>query len=169
MARLRVGLFVTGVALAYITTAIAHPHINKSVTAKLPAGAEATVSYNTVPSNESHTERAAVGAFLSPRGPKLKVSAEIKAGSAAIAPGEYTVGAIKNGAKDYTMALYPGALSRGMTPDMSKMIKLDSQLLTTHGKSDHLTIDISPGAGKFEGKIVLIIHFGTLYLEGALS
>jgi hypothetical protein len=155
--------------LVFITGAFAHPHINKSITAKLPSGTEATVTYNTVPSNETHTQTAAVGSFLNPRSPKLKLSAEVKAGSVTIAAGEYTLGAIKNGDKDFTMALFPGPIARGSAPDMSKMIKLDSQLITTHGKAEHLTIDISPGVGKFEGKVVLIIHFGTLYLEGALS
>ena len=38
--------------------ALAHPHFNKNVTAKLPSGAEATVSYNTTPSNLTHAESA---------------------------------------------------------------------------------------------------------------
>ena len=34
---------------------------------------------------------------------------------------------------------------------------------------DGVMIDISPGAGKFEGKAVLTLHFGTLFLAGVLS
>jgi hypothetical protein len=165
----RMLLFGLGLVLAIGTGVIAHPHISKSVTAKLPSGAEASITYVTVPTNETHTQKAAVGSFLNPRGPKLKLSAEVKAGSVTIAPGEYTIGAIKSGDKDFTMALFPGTIARGAAPDMSKMIKLESQLITTHGKAEHLIIDISPGVGKFEGKVVLILHFGTLFLEGALS
>ena len=154
--------------LAATTWMAAHPHINKSITAKL-TGAEATVTYNTVPANEDRVKKAAAGEFLNPRNPKLKLSAEVKAGNVTIPAGEYTVGVIKNSDKDFTMALYPGTPPRGGAPDMSKMIKLASQFDTAHGKAEHLTIDISPGTGKFEGKVVLILHFGTLFLEGALS
>jgi len=169
MKKLAVLSLTLGLAIAGATWVGAHPHINKSVTAKLPSGADATVTYVTVPSNEDYATRAAAGAFLNARGPRLKLSAEVKAGNVTIPAGEYTIGAIKNGDKDFTMALYPGAVQRGVAPDMSKMVKLESQLNTTHGKAEHLTIDISPGSGKFEGKVVLIMHFGTLFLEGALS
>lgn len=168
MKKLLILSLALGLVLAGAIWLVAHPHINKSVTAKL-AGSEATVTYNTVPANEAHVKKAAAGAFLNPRSPKLKLSAEVKAGSVAIPAGEYTLGVIKNGDNDFTMALYPGALARGSAPDMSKMLKLDSQFDTTHGKSEHLSIDISPGTGKFAGKVVLILHFGTLFLEGALS
>jgi hypothetical protein len=32
-----------------------------------------------------------------------------------------------------------------------------------------MLVDISPGHGKLEGKAVLTLHFGSLYLAGALS
>jgi N-acetylmuramoyl-L-alanine amidase len=67
------------------------------------------------------------------------------------------------------MALYPGALARGTEPDMSKIIKLDSQFTNSHGTSEHMTIYITPGHGKQDGKAVLLLHFGTLYLAGSLS
>jgi ABC-type Fe3+-hydroxamate transport system substrate-binding protein len=168
MKKLLILSLALSLVLAGVTWVVAHPHINKSVTAKL-TGAEATVTYNTVPANEERVKKAAVGDFLNPRSPKLKLSAEVKAGSVTIPAGDYTVGAIKNGDKDFTLALYPGTPPRGGAPDMSKMIKLDSQFDTAHGKAEHLTIDISPGTGKLEGKVVLILHFGTLFLEGALS
>ena len=158
-----------GLVLAGATWMAAHPHINKSVTAKLPGGVDATVTFNTVPANEAHVKKAAAGEFLNPRSPKLKISADVKAGSVSLAAGEYTMGVIKNGDKDFTMALFPGAIARGTAPDMSKMIKLDSQFDSAHGTAEHLTIDISPGTGKFEGKVVLILHFGTLFLQGVLS
>lgn len=168
MKKLWILLLALGLVLAATTWMTAHPHINKSITAKL-TGAEATVTYNTVPANEDRVKKAAVGEFLNPRNPKLKLSAEVKAGSVTMAAGEYTIGVIKNGDKDFTLALYPGTPARGSAPDMAKMLKLDSQLDTTHGNAEHLTIDIAPGTGKLKGKVVLLVHYGTLFLEGALS
>ena len=148
---------------------LAHPHITKSVSAKLPSGADASVTYTTVPANEDYAKKAAAGSFLTPRRPKLKLMAEVKAGNITLAAGDYTIGAIKNGEKDFIMALFPGETPRTGAPDMSKVIKLDSQFDTAHGKAEHLNVDIMPGSGKFEGKVVLTLHFGTLFLEGALS
>jgi hypothetical protein len=162
---LALGLILMGAPMV-----VSHPHITKSITAKLPAGAEVTITYNTTPANESHAKSAAVGSFLTPRRPKLKVSAEIKAGGATIPAGEYTLGVVKNGDNDFTMALYAGDPPRGgAAPDATKMIKLDSRFDTAHGKAEHMLIDLQPGAGKMEGKLVLTLHFGTLFLEGAVS
>jgi hypothetical protein len=158
------GLLLLGVSLAP-----AHPHFNKSVTAKLPAGADVTITYNTTPSNETHAANASVGTFVTPRRPKLKLSADITAGGVAIAAGEYTIGVIKNSDNDWTMALYPGDMPRGAAPDMSKVIKLTSTFSKAHGTAAHMLIDITPGSGKLEGKAVLTLHFGSLFLEGALS
>jgi hypothetical protein len=146
----------------------AHPHFRKSVAVKL-GSVDATVTYQTVPSNEMHAQNAKVGAFVTPRAPRLTLSGEVKAGAITLPAGEYTIGVIKNSQKDWTMALYPGQLARGTEPDMSKMIKLDSVFSTTHGTAEHLLIDIAPGHGKLYGKAVLLLHFGTLYLAGALS
>ena len=150
------------------TSLLAHPHFRKSVTVKL-GNVDATVTYQTVPSNELHAQNAKVGAFVTPRAPRLTLSGELKAGAVTLPAGEYTIGVIKNGDKDWTMALYPGQLARGSEPDMSKMIRLDSLFSTTHGTAEHMAIDITPGHGKHEGKAVLVLHFGTLYLAGALS
>ena len=149
--------------------ALAHPHFNKTVTAKLPSGAEATVSYNTTPSNLSHAESAAAGTFVTPRGPKLKLSAAASSGGTELPAGEYTIGVIKNGSGDWTMALYKGGLGRGETPAEANIIKLDSMYSSSSGNADHMLIDITPGHGKFEGKAVLTLHFGTMFLSGALS
>jgi hypothetical protein len=67
------------------------------------------------------------------------------------------------------MALYPGAVERGATPDPAKVIKLDSAYSTAEGKAEHMLIDITPGGGKFEGKAVLTLHFGSMFLSAALS
>jgi len=162
-------LSVIGVLLIFVASALTHPHFNKTITVKLPSGAEAVIVYNTTPSNETHVTGAAVGAFLNPRSPRLKLSAEIKAGDVTIPAGDYIIGAIKNGDNDFTMALYPGSIPRGQTPDMSKMIKLESMYSGSAGEAPHMLIDISPGSGKFEGKAVLTLHFGKLFLAGALS
>jgi hypothetical protein len=151
------------------SAALAHPHFNKTITAALPGGAEATLTYNTTPANEAHAESAKVGEFVTPRRPSLKLSAEVKAGSATLPAGEYTVGVIKNGPNDWVMALYKGGLARGATPDMANVIKLESAYSANAGTAEHMLIDITPGKGKFEGKAVLTLHFGKLFLEGALS
>ncbi len=148
---------------------VAHPHFNKTVTAKLPNGVDATITYNTTPANETHAANAAVGAFVTPRRPMLKLSGEVKAGAVTIPAGDYTIGVIKNSDQDWTMALYPGQIPRGEEPDMSKMIKLESAFSTAAGKAEHMLIDITPGSGKFEGRAVLTLHFGSLFLAGAIS
>jgi len=160
------------VTLTLLTAAaaIAHPHFNKTVTAKLPSGVDATITYNTTPANEIRATEAAVGTFVTPRRPTLKLSGEIKAGAVTVPAGEYTIGVIKNSANDWTMALYPGAPPRPPeVTDVAKTIKLESAFFTDHGTAEHMLIDISPGAGKFEGRAVLTLHFGHLFLAGALS
>ena len=157
------------VALMGASAALAHPHFNKTVTARLPSGVDVSVSYNTTPANEIHAAQAAVGAFVTPRRPMLKLSGEVKAGAVTIPAGEYTVGVIKNSDKDWTMALHPGAVARGETPDVKKTIKLESAFSSTHGSAEHMLVDITPGDGKLEGRAVLTLHFGTLFLAGALS
>jgi len=156
------------VLLTGVTFVLAHPHFNKTLTVKLPSGAEATVTYNTIPGNEMHPNKATVGQFVTPRQPRLKLSAEIKAGSVVVPAGEYVIGAVKNGDKDWTMGLYPGTIARGAAPEMAKVIKLESSF-SSEGKADHLLIDITPGAGKLAGRAVLTLHFGTMFLAGALS
>ena len=148
---------------------LAHPHFNKTITVALPGGGEATIIYNTTPANELRAAKVAVGEFVTPRQPRLKLSTEIKAGTVTIPAGEYIIGVIKNGEKDWTMALYPGQIARGEKPDVSKVIKLDSVYSESEGKAPHMLIDISPGSGKFEGKAVLTLHFGSLFLAGAIS
>jgi len=148
---------------------LAHPHFNKTVTAKLPSGGEATIAYNTTPANLTHAEEAAVGAFVTPRRPSLELSMAASSGGTEIPAGKYTIGVIKNGADDWTMALYKGELNRGDTPDMANVIKLDSMYSSSMGSADHMLIDITPGSGKFEGKAVLTLHFGTMFLAAALS
>jgi hypothetical protein len=151
------------------STALAHPHFKKTVTATLPQGVEAKIVYGTTPANEARAASAAVGEFVTPRGPVLELSGEVKAGSATLAAGEYTIGVIKNGEDDWTLALYPGRLGRGDTPDAAKVIRLDSMFSAEEGTAAHMLLDITPGSGKFEGKAVLTLHFGSLFLAGALS
>jgi hypothetical protein len=147
----------------------AHPHFNKTITAKLPSGADVTITYNTTPSNEMHAKNAKVGEFVTPRQPKLKLSAEVKSGAQSIPAGEYTIGVVKVNDKDWTMALFPGAVARGAAVDMAKVIKLDSMLEPGKGTAEHMLVDLTPGHGKFEGKAVLTLHFGTLFLSGLLG
>ena len=152
------------------TYASAHPHFNKTITADLPGGVQAVITYNTTPSNETRATSAAVGVFTTPRAPKLKLSADLKAGEKVLlAAGEYVIGVIKNSETDWTMALYAGTLARGAAPDPTKVIKLESVFDPKIAPANHMLIDITPGHGKFEGKAVLTLHFGTLFLSGLLG
>lgn len=157
-------LVVLGAVLAH-----AHPHFNKTVTARLPQGVDATITYNTTPANEVRAAEAPVGSFVTPRRPLLKLSGALETGSVAVPAGDYTIGVIKNGEKDWTMALYPGALGRADKPDVAKAIKLESSFSSDHGVAEHMLIDITPGAAKLEGRAVLTLHFGSLFLSGVLS
>ena len=53
--------------------------------------------------------------------------------------------------------------------DVTKAIKLESEFRAAAGPAEHMLIDITPGSGKLEGRAVLTLHFGTLFLAGALS
>jgi hypothetical protein len=150
-------------------TAFAHPHFPKTITAKLPSGVEITISYQTTPANEMQAQNVKPGEFVSPRRPTLKLSAELKTATATIPAGDYTIGVIKNGEKDWTMALYAGVPARGETPDPAKILKLDSDFAADKGTAEHMLIDLTPGHGKFEGRAVLTLHFGALFLSGALT
>jgi len=151
------------------SVALAHPHFNKTVTATLGPSVEVTITYNTTPANETHAQNAKVGDFVTPRRPVLKLSGELKTEKATLPAGEYTIGVIKNAEKDWTLALYPGRLQRGDTPDPAKAIRLDSMFSADHGTAEHMLIDVTPGHGKFEGKAVLTLHFGSLFLAAALA
>jgi len=159
-----------GIVLGLVASvALAHPHFNKTVTATLSPGVDVTITYNTTPANETHAQTAKVGDFVTPRRPVLKLSAELKTEKATLPAGEYTVGVVKNAEKDWTLALYPGRLQRGDTPDSAKAIRLESMFSADHGTADHMLIDVTPGHGKFEGKAVLTLHFGSLFLAGVLA
>ena len=159
-----------GIALSLVASvALAHPHFNKTVTATLAPGVEVTITYNTTPANETHAQNAKVGEFVTPRRPVLKLSSELKAGATTLPAGEYTIGVIKNAEKDWTLALYPGRLQRADVPDSAKAIRLESMFSADHGTAEHMLIDITPGHGKFEGKAVLTLHFGSLFLAGVLA
>ena len=160
-------LLAAGLALVAVP-ALAHPHFGKSITAKLP-GVEVTITYDTTPANEARAQAAKVGEFVTPRRPMLKLSGELKTGKATIPAGEYTIGVIKLGDKEWTMALYPGRLARTDTPDAAKAIRLESRFSSAHGSAEHMLIDVTPGEGTFENKAVLTLHFGTLHLAGVLA
>ena len=162
-------LSTTTAATLAAVVALAHPHLNKTVTATLPQGLEVTITYNTTPANELHAQNAKVGEFVTPRRPVLKLSAELKTEKLTLAAGEYTIGVVKNGEADWTLALYPGRLQRDEKPDASKVLKLESMFETGKGTAEHMLIDVTPGHGKFEGKAVLTLHFGTLFLAGLLG
>lgn len=161
--------FLALVVVLAPSLATAHPHFNKTITCQLPGGAEAVITYNTTPANEQNAEKAAVGTFVTPRRPSLKLSAEVTAGAVKIPAGEYTIGVVKTSATEWTMALYKGGLARGAEPDMAQVLKLESSYSANAGTASHMLIDITPGHGKFEGKAVLTLHFGSMFLEGALS
>jgi len=151
------------------TLVMAHPHFEKKVTALLPSDVEASVAYETLPSNETYTDQAEIGSIIIPRRAAFILAGDITAGSVSLTAGDYTIGVIKNSADNWGMVLLSGRLSYGDTPDLSNPIKLDSHYSTTKEGSAHLRIDIVPGHGDFEGKPVLSIAFGSMILEAALS
>lgn len=161
-------LAIFGLLLGTASLLWAHPHFPKEVTTDLPGGAKATISYTTVPSNESHAANAAVGSFVTPRGPRINFSADVKSGSTTIAAGEYTIGVIKDGDDAWTLALHPGRVNRRSPADPAKLIKLDSEFRRA-GNVEHLSVDIVPGHGRLEGKTVLSLAFGTMVCEGTLE
>ena len=162
-------LIAAAVVMLASALVVAHPHFSKTITAKLPSGVEVSITYQTTPANEMQAKNMAVGSFQSPRRPQLKLSADAKAGSATIPAGQYLIGVIKNSDADFTMALAPADTPRNAQPDAAKLIKLESMYSGSAGKADHMLIDIVPGAGKFEGRAVLTIHFGSMFLAGAVS
>ena len=158
------------VAASLLATAVAaHPHFNKTISVTLPGGGEVKISYNTTPANEARAESAAVGAFVTPRGPRIELTGDLSAGDRTLPAGTYTIGVVKNAEDDWTMALYPGTLARGAQPEADKLIKLESVYSKDHGTAEHMLIDVTPGSGKLEGKVVLTLHFGSLFLAGVLS
>jgi len=167
--------FVTIVACMFLLGAamvLAHPHFRKVLKLTLPGGQEATITYDTLPANEANATlmKAAPGDLLIPgHNPRIAFAAEVKAGNVTIPAGEYLIGAVKNGDNDWTMALYPTPLGRGQKPDPAKMIKLESVFVKLQDKAEHMLIDVSPGIQKLQGKAMLTIHFGSLFLGGALS
>ena len=98
----------------------------------------------------------------------LKVSASLKAGSVSIPAGTYQVGAVKKG-DGWTMVLYPGEVGNGEQPDLSRAIRLDSQFDASGDPVEHLVVDLGPGWGSSEGKAVVLMGFGNLWLDGVLS
>ncbi len=162
-------LTLTCLLVLVAASLIAHPHFQKTMEATLPGDIKVSLSFYTVPANETHAENAAVGAFLSPGMPTIEIATATKSGSVSIPAGKYTVGAIKNSMTDWTMALSPGQLGRGETPDMSKLIKLESMFVKSAEGAPHLVVDVGAGHGKLDGKATLFIGFGSLFLSGAIS
>lgn len=149
------------------TALMAHPHLAKTVETKI-GDVTVKLQYFTAPANLEHVNGVETGAF-NPSFGQLELSGDLSAGDATIPAGQYQIGAIKNGDKDWTLALYPGARQRGQEYDMSKLIKLQSSFSDSEGDSGHVYFDILPGHGDMQGKAVLIWHFGSLHLSGALS
>lgn len=159
--------FVILCLLATVSLVLAHPHFRKTVSTKVGEN-DVQISYTTTPANMDRLSGVVTGAF-NPGYGTLSLSADHSVGGTTLKAGEYTIGAIKNGEDDWTMALHEGRIPRGQQPDMSKVIKLDSMFSKSEGTAHHVFFDIMPGHGKFEGKTVLIWHFGELFLAGSLD
>ncbi len=153
--------------LAMASLVMAHPHFQKTVTTKI-GEIEVKITYTTTPANMERIKDVQVGAYNAGYG-TLTLAADLTVSSTTVKAGDYTIGAIMNGTDDWTMALYQGKVPRGETPDMSKVIKLNSMFSNSQGTADHVFFDIMPGHGLFEGKTVLIWHFGSLYLAGLVN
>lgn len=157
------GLFLTGTAAQ-----TAHPHLNKTITTSLHGPVEVSVSYQTASAREIDPDASPVGRFINPWAPILSLSEAVNSGSTNIPSGRYTIGLIKYGPGDWTMALHPGRLRQREVDVTPRLILLDTVFSDSNGSSDHLVIDFSPGTGRFEGKVVLTFHLGTLFLAAEL-
>lgn len=155
-------------ALALSALAFAHPHFNKTVSTTIN-DVEVSVSYNSTDANMERVAAVEAGTFVTPRGPRLNVSADVMAGGMTIGAGEHTIGIVKGDDGSWTMALHEGTIPRGEMPDMSKVMKLDSRFSDQMGTADHMLIDITAGTGDFAGKPVLTIHFGNMFLQAAIG
>jgi hypothetical protein len=67
------------------------------------------------------------------------------------------------------MALCPGRVRVGETPDASRLVRLASRFVRAADAVEHIVLDISPGEGTFKGRAVVTIRFGAFRLEGALD
>ncbi len=162
-------VLILSVVMLTATALVAHPHFQKTTTAKLSEDVEVSISFFTVPANMEHVAKIGNGEFVSPGLPKFETGTAITAGGASVPAGTYTVGIIKNGADDWTMVLSPGELAFGDSPDMSKLIKLDSMFTEGNDPTGHLVVDVFPGEGKFEDKAVILIGFGTMWVHGLIQ
>jgi len=161
---LLLGLFLTGSAAV-----VDHPHFGKTVTASLPGPVELSVRYSTVPAQEVDTEGAPLGKFLNPRAPILQLSETVSSGSTEIPSGSYTIGLIKKGSGDWTLALHPGRLRQKEVAVTPTIILLNTLSSRSSGRAEHLVMDFNPGTGRFEGKVVLTLHWGTLFLAAEIG
>jgi hypothetical protein len=146
---------------------IAHPHLQKSIDVKI-GDVETKLSFYTSPANPEHVKNAEIGKF-STGFARLSLAGNLTVGGTTIPAGDYTVGAIRNGERDWTMVLLPGKLGYNDTPDVSKVIKLKSEFSSSEGTAGHVDYNISPGHGAMTGRAVLVWRYGSLYLAGALS
>ena len=146
---------------------IAHPHLQKSIDVKI-GDVETKLSFYTSPANPEHVKNAEIGKF-STGSARLSLAGNLTVGGTTIPAGDYTVGAIRNGERDWTMVLLPGKLGYNDTPDVSKVIKLKSEFSSSEGTAGHVDYNISPGHGAMTGRAVLVWRYGSLYLAGALS
>jgi len=162
-------VLILSVVMLTATALVAHPHFQKTTTAKLSEDVEVSISFFTVPANMENVAKIGDGEFVSPGLPRFEIGTAITAGGASVPAGTYTVGIVKNGADDWTMVLSPGELAFGDSPDMSKLIKLDSMFATGNDPTGHLVVDIFPGEGKFEGKAVVLIGYDTMWVHGLIQ
>ena len=157
------------VVLLTATALIAHPHFQKTTSAKISEELELSLSFFTVPANMEHVAKIGVGEFASPGLPKFKASSAVMAGSANIPAGTYTVGVVKKSDSDWQMVLSPGELAFGDSPDMAKLIELESSFRMSKEPVAHLVVDIFPGDGEFEGKAVILLGFGSMWVQGLVG
>ena len=162
-------LIVFGLFFVATGALTAHPHIGKTVTATLPGGTEVSVSYSMTPAGEIDPAAAPVDTFINPWAPLLRVSQPVHSGSVDIPVGMYTLGLIKSGSGDWTLALHPGRLRQKEIPLGPKVTRLDSVFSSSEGMADHLVVDFSLGRDKLEGKVVVTFHLGSIHLAAEIA
>jgi len=149
---------------------MAHPHFAKTIMAKIQNGPEFKLEHITLPYNEKHLAGVKEDFVFHCGYAKLTVNKDVQSGSTKIPAGTYALRAKATSADKWTLVLLPeSAAPRQGQPDLSKAMVLDSKTLTGRPNHDHLELNIMPGHGPTDGKIMVSVSFGTRTVESVLS
>ena len=165
----RMALAASLVLVCVAGTMVAHPHFNKTVTAAVK-GLELKLTYFTLPYNAKHLEDIQEGFVFHCGRAKLNVVGDMTVGSARLGTGTYLLRAKANSADEWTLVLIPEAQAGDpQNPDMTKGIALETKTFTNQSELHHLDLNLTGGYGDTDGKLLLIVSFGSRRLEAAIT